>query len=195
MKTLSLFAFLLTALVLKSDRPAAELTCTLTSDKAVYTVGELPRFTVRIINQGTEDIYLPGSLDGSDVKWRFPHCYFSISKPVPDTPRMLRCGNMNTLRPADFRLVPAGQPFDPYLNSKDHGFFSDYFATNPGTFKHPGTYRIRFHYSTNSQELSGFMGDNWPRDGGADSLQLQALFKLTPKVELESNEIVIRIDK
>ena len=80
----------------------------LTSDKEVYKVGELPKLTVKIYNDSKEDIYLIGSLDGSDVKWRFPYCYYSIDRPKSVQTKLQRCGNMNTLRLHDFKLIHAG---------------------------------------------------------------------------------------
>lgn len=190
MKPIILLALLLTAFTVKKSGPLPELTCTLTSDKVVYKTGEQPWLTIGITNNSKEDIYLVGSLDGSDVKWRFPYCYFSIQKPLPDTPLTGRCGVMNPLRPADFRLVKAGQKFNPY----EDGFFEDYSLLDTRTFKNPGEYRIRFYYSTNSESMSRFMGTRSARSD-PDSLKMAFFFKHVPKVELASNEITIRVEE
>src|SRR5438445_12281420 len=79
-----------------------KLSCNITSKKKVYKMGEIPSIRVSIINQNKEDIYLIGSLDGSDLQWRMPYCYFTIIKPMLDTPEIvMRCGNTNPLRPED----------------------------------------------------------------------------------------------
>jgi hypothetical protein len=170
------------------------LTCNLKSDKTIYKVGELPNLKVEIANNTGKNIYLIGSLDGSDVKWRMPHCYFTIQKPKPDTVDMIgRCGNMNTLKPQDFVLVKAGTKFNPYMHLNEHGFFTDYTTTNSRTFQTPGVYRIQFHYSTNSQKLDDFIGDRPLLQDKAKTQKLVSLLKQVPKVDIVSNEIEITI--
>jgi hypothetical protein len=179
----------------KSLTTPAKLSCALASDRTVYKVGELPKFTVNIFNNSKDEIYLIGSLDGSAVKWRFPYCYYTIDRPKPDTTRLQRCGNMNTLRVADFKLVKAEQKFNPYESIDGHGFFTDYTTTNHETFKNPGVYKIKFHYSTNSQNISDFTGDRPFRSDRLDSLTINTFFKKVPKVEITSNEIEIRVEE
>lgn len=58
-------------------------------------LGKAPELAVTLTNQTDADIYLVGSLDASDYKWRYPHCYFEVTGPV--TRQIGRCGNMNTL--------------------------------------------------------------------------------------------------
>jgi hypothetical protein len=174
----------------------ASLKCTLKSDKKRYRVGELPDFTVEIANNTGMDIYLIGSLDGSDVKWRMPYCYFTIQKPKPDTVDMIgRCGNMNTLKPQDFVFVKDGAKFNPYMRLVEYGFFTDYTTTNSLTFQTPGVYRIQFHYSTNSHKLNDFMGDRPLQQEKAKNQKLVTLLKQVPKVDLVSNELEITVDK
>ena len=172
----------------------ATLTCTLKSDKTKYKIGELPDLRVEIVNNTGEDIYLIGSLDGSDVKWRMPYCYFTIQKPKPDTIQVARCRNMNPLRNEDFVLVKTGQKFNPYKNVDPYGFFTDYTITNNETFKNPGVYKIQFHYSTNSHDLAKFLGDRLPKADSTDSLKLSSLFNKVLKVDIVSNEIEIRFE-
>src|SRR5688572_9697778 len=160
----------------------ASLTCILKSDKTKYKVGELPDFKVEIVNNTGKDIYLIGSLDGSDVKWRMPHCYFTFQKPKPDTPQLGRCGNMNTLRPTDFRLVKAGAKFNPYESLDEYGYFTDFMITNPETFKIPGVYKIQFHYCTNSQDIKDFVGDRPIQQDKAKTEILMSLLKQVPKI-------------
>lgn len=195
MKPLIFIALFFTAFTTKKSLTNSnELSCVLTSDKAVYKVGELPKLTVEISNNSKDDIYLIGALDGSDIKWRFPYCYYTIDKPKPDTPRLQRCGNMNTLRIADFKLIKAGQRFNPYESIDDYGFFSDYTTANKETFKNPGTYKVKFHYSTNSLDINKFMGDKSFRYS-SDSIRIDSLLKTVPKVDLTSNEIIFRVEE
>lgn len=170
------------------------LRCILTSGKTKYRIGELPALKVEIINNSSEDIYLIGSLDGSDVKWRMPYCYFTLQKPAPDTVRVgPRCGTLNPLRKEDFVLIKAGEKFNPYQNLDRYGFFSDYTVTNTETFKNAGVYKIQFHYSTNSADIAKFLGPLFKADK-TDSLNLSSLFNRVPKVDLVSNEMEIAFE-
>ena len=123
----------------------SKIKCILTSDKNIYKIGEIPKLTVKIYNETKNDIYLIGSLYGSDVNWRFPHCYYSIHKPKPNKTEFQRCGNMNILRIEDFKVVKAGQVFNPYEKIDNSGFSMDYTTTNKETFENPGVYKIKFH--------------------------------------------------
>jgi hypothetical protein len=191
----SLAFILLTAFDYQSRRTeTAALTCTLKSDKIKYRVGELPKFKVEIANNTGKDIYLLGSLDGSDIKWRMPYCYFSIEKPIPDTLRFVRCGNMNTLKSHDFKLVKAGAKFDPYERVGDYGFFTDFIITNSQSFKKAGFDKGKFHYSTNSQNIDDFMGDRPFQQDKVKAQKLEALLRQMPKVEIVSNEIELSFE-
>jgi hypothetical protein len=173
-----------------APKPAL-LTCTLAADKSTYKIGELPRLKVDIINTSKKDMYLIGSLDGSAVKWRMPHCYFTIQKPVSDSTRLARCRNMNPLTPGNFILVKAGERFNPYQAIDEYGFFTDHRATDTATFRNPGVYKIRFYYSTNSTNIRDFMGDLPSQQDKTKNQQLHTLFEKVPKVDIVSNEIEI----
>ncbi|MFT3822631.1 MAG: hypothetical protein QM731_01880 [Chitinophagaceae bacterium] len=173
------------------DNPA--FTCTLTSDKTIYKLGEVPKLEVRIINNTKKAVYLIGSLDGSASGRRMPACYFNIEKPHPDTVHFFGCGVTNSIRPADFQQVKPAQQFDPYQTKDDYGYFTDYVATQPATYRQPGTYKIQFHYSTAANNLHEFVGTSWSRN--YDSLQLKDMLSRIPKIELVSNEIEIKVER
>jgi hypothetical protein len=66
--------------------------------------------------------------------------------------------------------------------------------TQPETFRHPGIYRITFHYSTLSGNLKDYTGHstgNW-RENGDTTLQ-KKLFSKVPRLDLASNTVEIRI--
>lgn len=159
------------------------LGCTISADKETYRVGDTPALTVRLTNLTGEDINLIGSLDASDCKWRYPHCYTEITTPYGPPDEGARCGNTNDLRVEDFVKVPPGGRFDPYQTIDGYGFFSNHLlrATN---FKMAGEYRLRFVYST-AATLGSFRGD-------ASNLQLAALFEKVPKTTVKSNEIRLK---
>jgi len=104
----------------------ANFSCTIHSKFKTYKIGQTPDIQVEILNKSKDDIYLIGALDGSDIKRRMPYCYFTIEKPEPDTIPYLRCGFANPLRIAEYRLVKAGEIFNPYAQIDDKGFWPDY---------------------------------------------------------------------
>ncbi|MDT7831674.1 hypothetical protein RQM59_04740 [Flavobacteriaceae bacterium S356] len=162
--------------------------CTIKATKKVYSIGETPQIAVSITNNSGEDVYLIGSLDASEVKWRSPYCYYKIDKPknVP-SPMVGRCGNMNSLRVGDFKLVKPGESFNPYQSTKGYSFFGSYEIQRKENFKSPGTYKITFHYSTKSTKLDNYLGD------GEENTKLKKLFSKVPNIELKSNTIEIEI--
>src|SRR5262249_45802626 len=104
---------------------AKPLSCTIHADRTCE-LGKAPNVKVAITNQTNADIYLVGSLDASDCKWRYPYCSFEVIGPNGNSAvqGIMRCGNMNTLREQDFVKVKPGAPFDPYQRADDYGFFS-----------------------------------------------------------------------
>jgi hypothetical protein len=173
----------------------AQFICTLTTDKTVYKIGELPQLNVEIINQGNTAVYLPGSLEGSDLKSRMPYCYFTIEKPKPDTLIFLRCGNLNPLREIEVKLIKPKEAFNPYKIFDNYGFFNDLAAIQKETYRNAGVYKIQFHYSTISQDTRAFMGNPGQWDKNSDSTKLKALLEKIPKIDILSNVIEIRVEQ
>jgi hypothetical protein len=195
MKSLFLFAaFVFAIKPTKEIIKPSDLSCTLSANKTVYKTGELPRFTVSIVNKSKSNIYLISALDGSDVQWRFPHCYFTIEAPKPNDTPFGRCGVMNPLQAEDFVLVKVGQTFNPYQLPNCAGSFSSYFVSNPETFKQPGVYKCRFYYSTNTDNDDKFMGTS-SYSNNKDAPLIDSLLKKTPRLDLVSNEIKITVEK
>ncbi|GAA4344672.1 hypothetical protein [Flaviaesturariibacter amylovorans] len=170
--------------------PTEGLSCSITSDKSCYRVGEVPRLKVTIRNNGREAVLLPGSLDGSAAGDRLPHAYFTIDKPRPDTVRIAQCKTHNPLAPDDFRLLPPGGNFDP----QGSGFFDDHLARQKESYRNPGTYRIRFYYSTDGTN-DGFHTSRWLPQGSAAQAQLDVLLRQVPRITLRSNELVLRFEE
>src|SRR3990170_1522626 len=56
-------------------------------------LGKAPKIAVALTNQTDADIYLVGSLDASDCKWRYPYCYFEVTGPdgKPARSGIVRC--------------------------------------------------------------------------------------------------------
>lgn len=173
----------------------SDFDCVLTASKQVYSLGEVPKFQVSIVNNSGEDVYLIGSLDGSDAKFRMPFCYFTLEKPKIDSVRYIgRCGMVDFLSEKDFIFVPSGESFSPFHNTNGSRFWYPYEIGRPEHFRNLGVYRITFHYTSNSSELEDFLGTPFFGAGEKTSLRkLRKLFKKTPKIELQSNTVEIEI--
>ena len=154
-------------------------------------LGKAPIISVTITNRTNTDIYLVGSLDGSEGGWRYPYCYFEVTGPDGKILGKLthrQCGNMNGLREKDFMKVPPGSTFNPYQFIDDLGFFYSV-RLNPVTFPTTGEYHIRFVYSTKSGDIAEWAGDRYE----GNIKELRSMLRQVPKVEIASNEIKITV--
>jgi hypothetical protein len=149
---------------------------------------------VEITNLTGEDVYLVGSLDASDCKWRYPYCYFEVIGPdgKSTVQGIGRCGNMNPLREEDFIKVQRGGKFDPY--QQGYGSFSAY-QLSPRSFPVAGKYRIRFVYSTESGQIMDWLGDDVAVGEQRATKRFGGLFKQVPKAKVTSNEINVSVVK
>jgi hypothetical protein len=168
--------------------PVPALSCVIRAEPTCVQ-GSVPKITVRLTNETESDIYLVGSLDGSEGTWRYPHCYFEVTGPdgaIAD--HFARgCGYTNRLREEDFFMVPPGGEFDPYQSIDDHGFFSAYLLSRH-TFRATGKYHIRFVYSTLSGDIA-----QWRGQSAATNDKIVAMFSLVPKLAVKSNEIQVTV--
>ena len=105
----------------------------------------------------------------------------------------MRCGNTNSLKPEDFKLVKPGQAFDPYERIGNDGYFQNSEIMQIETFRNPGVYKIKFHYSTNSIDINKFSGTPTFLKNEKDNIQIDKYFKKVPKIDLVSNTIEIEI--
>jgi hypothetical protein len=183
------------ALARSDERPQAPkappLTCTIRS-QPTCELGQAPAISVEIANWTEGEIYLIGSLDGSDLKWRYPFCYFEVIRPdgKPAKNRIFRdCGNMNTIREKDFVKVPRGGKFNPYQKIDEYGFFGTSLIV-PATFQAEGEYRIRFVYSTDNADPKSWLGDV---GGNVTEMQVAKLLANVPKTTASSNEITVKV--
>lgn len=156
-------------------------------------LGSAPRVTVSIVNATDEEIVLVGSLDGSDLGRRFPHCVFEVTGPDGASSVVIppHCGNMNALREADFVVVPPRGAFDPYAPIDDYDFFAAC-QLEPPSFPKRGRYRIRFTYSTESDDLDAWLGMPSPETAG-ELETLRSLLARVPKTRVVSDVIEVEI--
>jgi hypothetical protein len=170
-----------------------DLRCSIKSDKTVYSLGETPRIDVRIKNEGDKPVLLVGSLDASDVKWRYPYCYYTITgqNGDPINTGVGRCGMMNALRRNDFVRVEPGATFNPYMDIGPTGFFSSG-QINAYAFQNPGIYRITFHYDTSSNDMRQW--EAWDDvEAAPGKPSIRTLWKQVPKTTLVSNTLTIEV--
>jgi hypothetical protein len=162
-----------------------KLGCVLTVEP-ISQVYRIPEITVALTNLTGADIYLVGSLDASDLRFRYPHCYFEVIGPdgKPASDDLSLCPNVNPLEQRDFVRVPPGGTFDPYHHGAGYLSFTAR-QISPYTFRAPGKYRIRFFYSTASEDIAEWAGDGRQK--------LTELLRLVPKVEVASNEVVVDV--
>lgn len=182
--------------ITKKQDESSNFECTLTTSQTVYKVGETPDINVSIKNHGEKDVYLVGSLDGSLEKWRLPYCYFEIEKPIIDSISPLaRCGNMNSLKKKDFKLVRPNELIDPL--SEMNGYFQDYEIKRPEHFRNIGTYKITFFYSTQSDNVKDFIGIGFGASKSYIKTMIEEfsdLFLKVPSLKLKSNTVEILIE-
>lgn len=169
------------------------LACTLSSPQSTWQAGDEVQVAVRIENNSEFSVPLIGSLDASDLAWRYPHCVWERWtetngwQTVGSGPR---CGNTNDLRSEDILEIGPGEALDPYLNIDNKGFFESVIQRG-NFFAEPGEYRLRFRYSTETRDDAAFRGDlNWGRDlSGSVEKQLARV----PRVTLVSNELTVTV--
>lgn len=167
----------------EKDPPPLPLTCVIEPLRTEYVVGDVPSISVRLKNESEKSLVLVGSLDASDLRWRYPYCYYDIQGPPKAEPHgMPRCGMTNPMRAKDFVTVEPGKEFDPNASIDDYGFFATNF--NWRSFSVPGTYKLTYVYSTASHDPG-----HWVGDGKSD--ELRKLFDQVPKGRVRSNTIEI----
>ncbi len=166
-------------------------TCSISADKSTIIQGEIPQVKVSITNKSGKDVHLVGSLDGSDVGWRFPKCGFELldtgGKVLPEKQSM-RCGNMNTLKITDFAKVAAGAEFNP----AGKGFFG---SSQLYRFRElpPATYILRFYYQTSTKSVQDYFGDERRMGQKTVPPEIQKLFKAVPLIDIKSNDLQITV--
>lgn len=192
-----------------AQTPSSVLACRIESERQVYQIGEIPCVQVIITNQTDQELLIVRSLDGSGLKRRYPYCHFEIIGPdgEPKTISSSRmCVYVNPLRKTDFvKILPLGD-FNLYPNSTCSGSHFADLIDSKNNFKEPGEYRIRFHYSTESDELDSWRttplsktrniqisAESSPPPGVLKKSEEQVLHLLrkVPKTSIQSNELRI----
>jgi len=168
--------------------PAFEVS--LQSDQATVDVNESIRLLVKITNRTGGEVLAVGSLDGSDIGWRWPVVRLTVrdssGQIVPDKP-VARCGNMNPLKSDDFVRLKPGQAFGPFAQA--NGSFGAESAIDrslwlPGKYELTFTYDTRLEAPSKSQRVHG---------DGTPTAELLAMVERVPKGEFKSNVLTIEV--
>lgn len=194
------------------------INCIIQAKDTILKIGEVPEINIVFENNTDTTIYLIKSLDASSHKWRYPHAYYTIEKLDDKNYSMeliSRCGNMDGINVADFIKIKPTEKFSPV--KINHSYFSDFSANNPNNFKEKGKYKITYHYSSISDDLTDYMGDDMRMNifdfetSKVDSInppsfifnvnkkyekqisELEKLLSKVPKIEIESNSIIIEV--
>lgn len=169
------------------DPAAQSVLCEVRPTRRVFKVGESPGATVKIFNEGSEAVYLPGSLDDSERLKRYPHVHFELRDPAGNvvSTESFGCGFINPIREKDLLLVEPGHFFDPYEYIDDGAFFHAW-KFESSKLASPGRYEVTFHYSTDHASI-----DEWK--GSTDRLPTAVLDKLgrVPRVSIECSTTLL----
>lgn len=143
----------------KKETTNLDFECRITAKENVIRMGTVPEITVEIINRSSKEVHFIKYLDGSGLKRRMPYSYFKIEKPRKDpSPGPGICAFMNPIKPEDFVEVKPEESFFPFGKNSTYSGFEMQRLDN---FRNSGTYKIQFHYSTNSELFDDFSGTNY----------------------------------
>jgi hypothetical protein len=172
------------------ERPALEdgaITLTVEPEKSEYAAGEWPKVSATFTNHTDKPIELVRPLDGSDIG-RFPRFAWDVEAPENAAPvqPLGRCGNTNPITADAFFTVPAGDSVTLDLNWTP--------PPMPELNRGPGTYTLKATYSTDTDDLAGWIGGPL----GGDALEqakesIAPLLSHVPRVTIESNATEIRV--
>ncbi|MCK6472864.1 MAG: hypothetical protein L6R28_14065 [Planctomycetes bacterium] len=139
--------------------------------------GKEVTFRVRIKNVSDRDVTVVGCLDGSTSDKRYPHFGRSIT---PDKPQamMMGCGNCNSLRDSDLKVLKPGESFDPF----GPGSFGEWQAK--WTPDKEGAYTVKFTCDYAAKDLSEWNG---PVERSMGLGGLEEKLKQVPKVALTAS--------
>ena len=171
----------------RRDADDRQVSCTVASLQPSYEIGETPNLHVFIVNSGNEPMVLPGSLDASERRLRYPHAFFEVVGPAGGLQRepLVGCGWINDLRVENFMTMAPGARLDPYGD----GFFPPAEMLH-SRFTAAGDYTFTFHYST----LGSHVKDWQPSPLSSGSLRLPPpvldRLKRVPRLTLECSVTV-----
>jgi len=173
------------------------LKLTIKSDKQVYEAGESITVNVEIKNNSNKDIWIVLPQDGSERKFRYPHCLFEVRNSSGELVQDSRigCKTTNPLKLDGFYNIKSGETFRLYKE----GYRLETFICHLT----PDVYSITFHYSTDAKKESEWHGlysdDYWNnrnknefwRNIADEIKKVKSMLRKVPRLTLTSNIITI----
>jgi hypothetical protein len=159
---------------------------TLSSGAATIQPGQKMEVLVTLKNCGKEPLLVLQPLDGSDYGWRVANYEWKVRRNgvLQEPQELARCGNINSIRKADFVTLKGGESW----SCKSPGSFLGE-VTTWYSFTEPGKYEITLTYSfnPNRKETGIPLGKN---EAGVAALLRQALV-----IQKTSAPLVITVEK
>jgi hypothetical protein len=154
-------------------------------------VGRPVDVEVEVRNQGTEDVWMVGVIDGSEEGIRYPHYRPSVTRggiivAAPSPPEDPLVG---PLRVSDFRRLGPGEAFDPTGADDDAAYLplSTFASFHPAE---PGVYRYQLAVSTESEMPEAWLGRFGQDTGRAAVLEL---ITRVPRVTVTANVLEVEV--
>jgi len=181
--------------------PEQPLQLSISSDKQVYRTGEAIIINVEMKNNSEEDILIVLPSDGSEARFRYPHCYFEVKNSKGELMGLRpRCGVTDPLTVDAFYKLKSNEAMQlhqPWLDA----YRLDSFMNIP-----VGNYSIVCYYSTDTENEGRWHGkysdDSWEEDRKSNEFwvkrkeeidKISRLLKDVPRLTLTSNTITIEL--
>jgi hypothetical protein len=149
------------------------------------------RVDVELRNDGDEDVWVVGVVDGSEAGVRYPRWRPSVlhdgrtvaTPPAPEEPLT------GPLRAADFRRLGPGEAFDPTARAGGAAYLP---LLTFATFAphQPGAYTLTLELSTESERPDDWLG-SWGQEPERE--RVLELVKQVPRMTLRANELMMEV--
>jgi hypothetical protein len=149
------------------------------------------RVDVELSNDGDEDVWAVGVVDGSEAGVRYPRWRPAVlhdgrAVATPPAPEEAMTG---PLRAVDFRRLAPGEAFDPTAREAGAAYLP---LLTFATFapQQPGAYTLTLELSTESERPDEWLG-SWGQDRERD--RVLELVKQVPRMTIRSNDLVVEV--
>ena len=151
------------------------------------------RVGVELRNDGDEDVWVVGVVDGSEAGVRYPRWRPAVlhdgravaTPPAPEEPMI------GPLRATDFRRLAPGEAFDPTARAGGAAYLP---LLTFATFapQQPGAYTLTLELSTESERPDEWLG-SWGQDRERD--RVLELVEQVPPMTVRSNDLVVDVSE
>lgn len=151
------------------------------------------RVGVELRNDGDEDVWVVGVVDGSEAGMRYPRWRPAVlhdsqavaTPPAPEEPMT------GPLRAIDFRSLAPGEAFDPTARVGAAAYLP---LLTFATFapREPGAYTLTLELSTESERPDEWLG-SWGQ--GAERERVLELVRQVPRVTVRATDLVVEVSE